>query len=167
MSAHSKRKSPTVAALLNFFLAGMGYIYCERYLLGFFAFFFFCGFAVISFGLLALPLLFIYFVDGLLSARNYNKEQEKAYITSTKKCPKCAERVSAEASLCRFCQHSFTEQLAQNELPPPTYNQSPGTSLGLFFVWMRCWIGCRPASLKILAGIIAGLFFYLLIFFTH
>jgi len=47
-----------------------------------------------------------------------------------KKCPQCAETVKAEAKLCRFCGHSFENQVSSNRggLPPP--NKSKGRGKG-------------------------------------
>ena len=47
----SRKKSGWLAALLNLFLPGAGYIYCGRWILGIFAFFFIVALVLVSFGL--------------------------------------------------------------------------------------------------------------------
>lgn len=70
----SQKKSGVVAALLNLFLPGAGYMYCGRWILGIAAFFIVVALAIASFGLLAIPLVLILIIDGFLSAGRYNKK---------------------------------------------------------------------------------------------
>lgn len=69
----SRKKSGGIAALLNLFLPGAGYIYCGRWILGIFAFFFVIALAVFSLGFAAIGLVFMLVIDGFLCAGRYNK----------------------------------------------------------------------------------------------
>ena len=70
----SRKKSGGIAALLNLFLPGAGYMYCGRWILGIAAFFVVAALFVFSFGLAVIPLVLILIIDGLLCARRYNKK---------------------------------------------------------------------------------------------
>lgn len=126
----SKKKSGVIAALLNLVIPGAGYMYCGRWLLGIFAFFFVIGIAIITAGIFAFGLVIILVIDGFLCANRYNKTlitktiKERAELkrqtvsaerlnqiekmVSEKKCPECAESVKNEALKCRFCGYSFS-----------------------------------------------------------
>lgn len=63
------------------------------------------------------PLWFIYalfltpiaFIHVLLTSPNAQELEQRAIESGkSKKCPKCAEVVRREASVCRFCGHDFT-----------------------------------------------------------
>jgi len=69
----SRKKSGGVAALLNLFLPGAGYMYCGRWLLGVVAFLFVVALVLFSFGVAAIPLVFVLVIDGFLCAGRYNK----------------------------------------------------------------------------------------------
>jgi len=69
----SRKKSGGVAALLNLFLPGAGYIYCGRWVLGIFAFFFVITLFVFSLGYAALGIVLMLIIDGFLCASRYNK----------------------------------------------------------------------------------------------
>lgn len=70
----SRKKSGGVAALLNLFLPGAGYIYCNNWLLGIVAFFFVITVFVLSFGFAAAFLVLMLVCDGFLCAKRYNKK---------------------------------------------------------------------------------------------
>lgn len=70
----SRKKSGGIAALLNLFLPGAGYIYCGRWILGIFAFFFVIALLVFSLGFAAIGLDFMLVIDGFLCANRYNKQ---------------------------------------------------------------------------------------------
>ena len=50
-----------------------------------------------------IPLLILAFLPNLI------KQAQKAELNSTKPCPQCAERVKAEANICRFCSYDFSK----------------------------------------------------------
>lgn len=64
------------------------------------------GVGYFFFALFLSPLIAFIVVAGSSPARE--KVAERANM---KKCPDCAEYVQAEASICRFCKHHFTENL--------------------------------------------------------
>ena len=70
----SRKKSGGIAALLNLFLPGAGYVYCGRWFLGIVAFFFVIGLFVLSLGYAALGLVLMLVIDGFLCAGRYNKQ---------------------------------------------------------------------------------------------
>lgn len=70
----SRKKSGWLAALLNLFLPGAGYIYCGRWILGIFAFFFIVALVLVSFGLGAIPVALLLVIDGFLCAGRYNRK---------------------------------------------------------------------------------------------
>ncbi|OQW31457.1 MAG: hypothetical protein A4E20_04005 [Nitrospira sp. SG-bin2] len=70
----SRKKSGGVAALLNLFLPGAGYIYCNNWLIGIVAFFFVITVFVLSFGFAAVFLVLMLVIDGFLCAKRYNKK---------------------------------------------------------------------------------------------
>lgn len=69
----SRKKSGWLAALLNLFLPGVGYMYCGRWFLGIVAFFFVVAMFVVSLGYAAVGIVFILIIDGFLCAGRYNK----------------------------------------------------------------------------------------------
>ena len=70
----SRKKSGGIAALLNLFLPGAGYIYCGRWLLGIFAFFFVIAMLIFSLGFAAIGIVLMLVIDGFLCAGRYNKD---------------------------------------------------------------------------------------------
>jgi TM2 domain-containing membrane protein YozV len=128
----SKKKSGGIAAILNLFLPGAGYMYCGRWILGIFVLFAVVAIAIATGGIFAIGIIIILVIDGFLCANRYNKVlikntiQERANLqrntvsaerlneiekmVSEKKCPECAESVKNEALKCRFCGYSFSQQ---------------------------------------------------------
>ena len=74
MLLEANKKSGLVAALLNIFIPGAGYMYCGRWVLGIFAMVFVIGFVVVSLGYLAGGLWLMLIIDGFLCAGRYNKD---------------------------------------------------------------------------------------------
>lgn len=70
----SRKKSGGVAALLNLFLPGTGYIYCGRWVLGIFAFLFVIALYISSVGFATIGLVLMLVIDGFLCAGRYNKQ---------------------------------------------------------------------------------------------
>jgi len=69
----SRKKSGLIAALLNLFLPGAGYMYCGRWFLGIVAFFMVVAMFIVSFGFAAVGIVLILVIDGFLCASRYNK----------------------------------------------------------------------------------------------
>lgn len=74
LKVEARKKSGWLAAFLNLVLPGAGYIYCGRWFLGIIVFLIVLGLAVASGGLIAIPFLVIFFIDGFLAAGRYNKK---------------------------------------------------------------------------------------------
>lgn len=119
LTVESRKKSGLIAALLNLFLPGAGYIYCGRWFLGIFAFFFVIAMFVVSLGFAAGFIILMLVIDGFLCAGRYNNDllkkvlEERAKTASgstgradskdLKPCPHCAELIRPGAKVCRFC----------------------------------------------------------------
>ena len=69
----SQKKSGVIAALLNLFLPGIGYMYCGNWALGVIAFIFVVIVAVITAGIGLIPLALLLVIDGFMCAGRYNK----------------------------------------------------------------------------------------------
>lgn len=72
--AESKKKSGWVAALLNLFLPGAGYMYCGTWILGVFVLILAVGVGVATLGAGLLILYPVVFIDGFLGAGRANKK---------------------------------------------------------------------------------------------
>jgi hypothetical protein len=70
----SRKKSGGIAALLNLFLPGAGYVYCNNWILGIVAFIFVVTVSVLTFGIAAVFLIGLLVIDGFLCAKRYNKK---------------------------------------------------------------------------------------------
>jgi ABC-type multidrug transport system permease subunit len=91
----SRKKSGLVAALLNLFLPGAGYIYCGRWILGIVAFFFVVALLVSSLGYAAIGLALVLVIDGALCARRYNQKMVERTIKERASLSRKAEGVAA------------------------------------------------------------------------
>ncbi|MEW6167903.1 MAG: hypothetical protein AB1651_09435 [Pseudomonadota bacterium] len=69
----SRKKSGGIAALLNLFLPGAGYMYCGRWFLGLIAFAFTVTLFVLSWGFAAIGLVLMLVIDGFLCAGRHNR----------------------------------------------------------------------------------------------
>jgi predicted Zn finger-like uncharacterized protein len=70
----SQKKNGFVAAILNFILPGVGYMYCGNILLGLFALFLAIVVTVFTAGLGLFIIMPIFIIDGFLSAARANKK---------------------------------------------------------------------------------------------
>lgn len=68
------KKSELLTMVLNVIIPGFGYIYCGRYFLGIFCFILFILALVATLGIGCLVLIPIYIIDGVLVAKQYNKD---------------------------------------------------------------------------------------------
>jgi hypothetical protein len=107
-----KEKSLPLAIGLNLVLAGAGYMYMGRVVLGLGALLV-VGFTIAFSGLLfAIPtwlvLNVIMVIDMLLLS---NKNKAAVAAAHTRKCPSCAETIQKEAKICRFCQTKLTSSV--------------------------------------------------------
>lgn len=73
LKVEANKKSEAVAVLLNLFIPGAGYVYCGRWILGIIAFVLAILWYVMFdvYGSLVFALLLV--IDGLLTAKRYNK----------------------------------------------------------------------------------------------
>jgi len=102
----AKRKKGWIAAVLNLFLPGAGYIYCGKILIGIVVlpFFILILFSAGNLALFVVPSLwFVLIVDGFLAADRANKKIDKKIGDLIKKCPQCAEKVLPDAKICKHC----------------------------------------------------------------
>lgn len=76
----SRKKSGWLAAFLNLFIPGAGYMYCGRWIFGIIAFVFVWAMIIMSFGIAAFLLPPLLFIDGFLSAGRHNKKLIEAVI---------------------------------------------------------------------------------------
>lgn len=74
LTLESKKKKGWVAAVLNWFIPGAGYMYCDRWILGAIVLIIAVGVAIATAGIGLIPLAVILIIDGFLSAARYNKK---------------------------------------------------------------------------------------------
>ncbi|MDB5871810.1 MAG: hypothetical protein JWQ07_1252 [Ramlibacter sp.] len=72
LQVEARKKSGAVAALLNLFLPGAGYMYCGRWFLGVVAFFFTAALLIFSLGFAIVGVVLMLVIDGFLCAGRFN-----------------------------------------------------------------------------------------------
>ena len=119
----ARKKSGLVAALLNLFLPGAGYIYCGRWILGIVAFIFTVALIIYSLGLAVVGVVLMLIIDGFLCAGRYNQNvikqalHERASGEGAEKYPPVPNPVSLhEQSVQSSAQERLTKRLDNAEV---------------------------------------------------
>ena len=113
----SRKKSGFVAALLNLFIPGAGYVYCGRWILGIIAFFFVIAMVLASLGFAVIPIILLLIIDGFLCAGRYNKNLVTEIIkvrASLEQATATQVTQAAEARPVRANLHSSPEPVASH-----------------------------------------------------
>lgn len=102
--AEIKQKSVPLAIGLNLVLPGLGYMYMGKIIVGIFALLLSVGIFMASgiggYLLTWLSLNIIMAIDMLILGNKNKKDYEEH---TTKQCPKCAELIKKEATVCKHC----------------------------------------------------------------
>jgi TM2 domain-containing membrane protein YozV/rubredoxin len=118
-------KSPALAAILSALWAGLGQIYNGEVGKGILI----MVVQVVNLlrmgviiGFITGPIVFIWAIyDAYKTAERINAEAaaqaQQQMVLTTKVCPRCAERVPAEAKVCRFCGYEFGAAVQPAMLP--------------------------------------------------
>lgn len=92
--AESRKKSGWIAALLNLFIPGLGYVYCGMWILGLFVLMLAIAIGVVTLGTGLVILYPIIFIDGFLGASRANKKMIEKLINDRA----CLQRAQAAAA---------------------------------------------------------------------
>lgn len=102
--AIAKEKNLFMALGLNLVLAGAGYLYMGKWLVGIAAFLLIAGiFATSDTETLAITWLVLNAIMAIDMTMLHRKNQKILQEQNTQKCPRCAELIQREAKVCRFC----------------------------------------------------------------
>lgn len=97
-------KSLPLAIGLNLLIAGAGYLYMGKWLVGIFAMLLITGILLTTSLDLVLPAWFILnLIMGLDMWILFRKRQAAVIQQSMKTCPNCAEQILKQAKICGFC----------------------------------------------------------------
>lgn len=109
-------KNPGLAAVLSALLNGLGQMYNGQIGKGILVIVIQIVNALlmmIFIGFITAPIVYIWSIyDAYTVAKQINAQAETDMIRNTKPCPNCAERVKAEANVCRFCGYQFGQAKA-------------------------------------------------------
>ncbi len=111
-----QEKNPTLAAILSLLLNGLGQIYNGQVGKGIFIFCIQIVNALLTsvfIGFFTGAIVYIWSVyDAYAVAKRLNEQNQQQFLTNTKQCPRCAERVNIDAKVCRYCNHEFVPEKA-------------------------------------------------------
>lgn len=123
MYTQSPPKNPTLAAILSFLINGLGQIYNGEIAKGIIIIVVqIINVALMSIiiGFVTAPIVFIWSIyDAYKVAQRINEEAMKEVVANSKQCPQCAERVQADAKVCRHCGYQFVPVAATLAAPSP------------------------------------------------
>lgn len=77
MEFEARKKSPGLAAFLNFLIPGLGYMYCGNYVIGILAFLFVLFVGIVTLGLALFITVPVMIIDGVLCAGRANRNLAK------------------------------------------------------------------------------------------
>lgn len=124
-------KNPALAAILSLLINGLGQVYNGQIGKGILIFVVQLVNAALTFvviGFVLLPIVWIWSIyDAYKVAQRINQEAMGQVMAATKPCPRCAERVMADAQVCRHCGHQFFAPM----MPAPTPNVAQAAPLAL------------------------------------
>jgi TM2 domain-containing membrane protein YozV len=122
MTVQSPPKNPALAAVLSFLFSGAGQIYNGQIGKGIIIVvvqLINIGLMFIIVGFVTYPILWIWSIyDAHKVAKRINEGAAKESLSTTKVCPRCAERVSSGAQVCHFCNYQFMPDAASGASQP-------------------------------------------------
>lgn len=111
MQTQVQPKNPALAAVLSALITGLGQIYngqIGKGLLMLFLQIIAVVMTAILIGFLIIPVIWVWTIyDAYKGAEKINAAAAQQYLTATKQCPQCAERVMLDALVCRYCGYQF------------------------------------------------------------
>lgn len=114
-------KNPALAAILSLLINGLGQVYNGQIGKGILIFvvqLVNAALTLLIIGWILIPIIWIWSIyDAYKVAQRINEEAMQQNLADTKPCPRCAERVMADAQVCRHCGHQFYEQIAPSPAP--------------------------------------------------
>lgn len=115
MSIQQPPKNPVLAAILSLIIVGVGQIYNGETAKGIIIIvvqIILSALIVPTAGITFLVFLVVWFwaiYDAYKVAKRINVEAAQQTTAKTKACPRCAQRVDADAQVCLFCDYEFKQ----------------------------------------------------------